>query len=65
MSAGIGRGFFPKSPRKDWSHACTPFSFGLAQAGGGAKVSPGAITIVDVTGAPRITRHPAAGTSGP
>src|SRR5579859_8202017 len=60
MSAGIGRGLLPKSPRKDLSHACTPLSFGFAQAGGGANVSPGAITIVDRTGAPLITRQPAA-----
>src|SRR6266700_7559391 len=32
MSAGIGPGFFPKSPRKDLSHARTPFSFGPMEA---------------------------------
>src|SRR5579859_4201148 len=64
MSAGIGRGFLPKSPRKDLSHACTPLSFGFAQAGGGTNVSPGAITIVDRTGSPLITRQPAAPAPG-
>ncbi len=54
------RGAVAGQPRNDSSHACTPSSFGFAQADGGAKASPGAIVMTDRTGAPRITRQPEA-----